>query len=157
MIATIAELDHLRAECRRLVTTRSLMSAAAAVIPLPGVDLVADIGLLTTLLPQISAKFELDHAQIAKLEPQIAQKILVIAAGMGNTVIGRTVSKRLAAALLRRVGARVATASAAKYVPIIGSAIAAGIGFGAMKLVGNAHVEDCYKTAMALLPTDATL
>jgi len=30
--------------------------------------------------------------------------------------------------------------------------VAAGISFGAMKLVGNAHSEDCYKTARALLP-----
>ena len=35
-----------------------------------------------------------------------------------------------------------------------GSAVAATISFGAMKLVGNSHVEDCYKTALALLPAD---
>jgi hypothetical protein len=32
--------------------------------------------------------------------------------------------------------------------------VAATISFGAMKLVGNSHVEDCYKTALALLPAD---
>ena len=37
---------------------------------------------------------------------------------------------------------------------VAGSAVAATISFGAMKLVGNSHVEDCYKTALALLPAD---
>jgi uncharacterized protein (DUF697 family) len=152
MIATVAELDRLRDECRSLVTKRSLMSAGAAVVPIPGADLVADIGLLTNLLPQISAKFELDHENVEKLGPHLAQQVFVIAASMGNNVIGRMVSKRLVTALLRRVGLRVATASVAKYVPFVGSAVAATISFGAMKMVGDAHVEDCYKTALALLP-----
>jgi len=76
----------------------------------------------------------------------------VMASSMGNNVIGRTVTKRIVTSLLRRVGARVAAGSVAKFVPFIGSAVAAGISFGAMKLVGNAHIEDCYKTARALLP-----
>lgn len=152
MIATLTELDRIRDECRSLVTTRSLMSAGASVVPIPGADLIADIGLLTNVLPQISAKFELDHAQVARLEPHLAQQVLVIASSLGNNVIGRMVTKRVVIALLRRVGVRVAAASATKYVPLLGSVVAAALSFGAMKLVGNAHVDDCYKTARALLP-----
>lgn len=150
MIHSMAELDAIRRDCRKLVTNRSLVSAGAAVVPIPGADLVADIGLLTTLLPEISKRFDLDHEQISKLEPQVAQKVLVLAASMGNNVIGRMITKRLAIAMLRRVGVRVAAASAAKYVPVLGSAVAATISFSAMKLVGNAHIEDCYRTAAAL-------
>jgi uncharacterized protein (DUF697 family) len=152
MITRLEDLERVRTECRALVTKRSLVSAGAAVVPVPGIDLVADVGLLTSLLPQISAKFELDHDQVQKLEPKIAQQVLVMASSMGNNVIGRTVTKRIVTSLLRRVGARVAAGSVAKFVPFIGSAVAAGISFGAMKLVGNAHIEDCYKTARALLP-----
>lgn len=156
MIRSVAELDRIKTECKKLVTNRSLMSAGAAVIPIPGADIVADIGLLTTLLPEISKRFELDHDQVEKLEPQIAQKVFVLAASMGNNVIGRMVTKRLATALLRRIGMRVATASVAKYVPLVGSGIAAGISFNAMKLVGNSHIEDCYRTAGALLSSQKT-
>ena len=156
MIRSVAELDRIKTECKKLVTNRSLVSAGAAVIPIPGADIVADIGLLTTLLPDISKRFELDHDQVEKLEPQVAQKVFVLAASMGNNVIGRMVTKRLATALLSRIGMRVATASVAKYVPLVGSGIAAGISFGAMKLVGNSHIEDCYRTARALLPSQQT-
>jgi uncharacterized protein (DUF697 family) len=151
MITTVAELDRIRIECRSLVTRRALMSAGVAVVPVPGADVVADIGLLTTLLPTISARFGLDHAQVEKLDPHLAQQALAVAAGLGNNVIGRMVTKTLVIRLLQRVGVRVATASVAKYVPILGSLVAAGLGFGAMKMVGNAHIEDCYKTARSLI------
>jgi uncharacterized protein (DUF697 family) len=151
MISSLKELDRVRAECRKLVTKRSLMAAGAAVLPIPGVDIVADISLLTAMLPEISKRFELDHEQVEKLEPHVAEKILVMASSMGNNLIGRAVTKRIVTALLRRVGKRVAAASIAKYVPLAGSGIAAAIGFGAMKLVGNSHIDDCYRTAKALL------
>ncbi|WP_042466986.1 DUF697 domain-containing protein [Sphingomonas sp. FUKUSWIS1] len=157
MITRLEDLARVRAESRSLVTRRSLMSAGAAVVPIPGVDLVADVGLLTTLLPKISEMFQLDHEQVQKLEPHLAQQVLVMASSMGNNVIGRMVTKRVVAALLRRVGARVAAGSLAKYVPFVGSAFAATISFGAMKLVGNAHIEDCYKTALALLPASGQI
>jgi len=36
-------------------------------------------------------------------------------------------------------------------VPILGQALAASISFGAMKLLGNAHVDDCYAVAKKAL------
>lgn len=153
MITSLAELDRIRDETRRLVTNRSLMSAGAAVVPIPGADLVADIGLLTTLLPKISERFQLDHEQVQKMEPHLAQQVFVVASSMGNNMIGRMVTKRIVASLLRRIGTRLAVGSVAKFVPFAGSVVAASISFGAMKLVGNAHIEDCYKTAKALIDT----
>lgn len=151
MINSVAELDRVRAECRRLVTKRSWMAAGAAVVPIPGADIVADISLLSTMLPEISRRFELDHKQVDKLEPLVAEKVFVMASSMGNNIIGRTVTERVATMLLKRVGKRVATASVAKYVPLVGSALAAAIGFGAMRLVGKSHIEDCYRTAKSML------
>lgn len=152
MISSRQKLDRLRDECRRMVTRRSLAAAGAAVVPIPGADIVADIGLLANMLPRISQAFELDHDSVEKLDPEIGQRILVIAASMGNNVIGRLVTRKLALGLLRRLGVRIASASVAKYVPVLGSAVAASISFGAMKLAGNAHIEDCYRTALALVP-----
>ena len=151
MIRTVAELDAIRDESRKMVTTRALMSAGAAVVPIPGADIVADVGLLSTMLPEISKRFGLDHEQVAQLEPHLAQRVFVLASSMGNTMIGRMVTKRLVVAVLRRVGVRLAAASAARYVPLLGSAVAASISFGAMKLVGNAHIDDCHRAAAALI------
>ncbi|MDE0880666.1 MAG: hypothetical protein OSB00_18700 [Sphingomonas bacterium] len=151
MIESVARLEEVKRECRAMVTKRSLMSAGAAVVPVPGADIVADIGLLTNLLPKISAKFDLDHEQVEKLDPSAMQQVFVVASSLGNNVIGRMVTRQMVVRLLRRFGVRLATASAAKYVPLLGSAVAATISFGAMKLAGNAHIDDCYKTARALI------
>lgn len=154
MIATVAQLDRVRRDCRRMVTRRALAAAGASAVPIPGADLVADIGLLANMLPRISAAFELDHDSVEKLDPEIAEKIFVFAASLGNNVIGRFVTRKVAVALLRRVGVRVASASAARFVPLVGSAFAASVSFGAMKLAGNRHIEDCYRTARSLLSVD---
>ena len=155
MITTVAELDRVRDECRAMVTKRSLSSAGAAVVPIPGIDLVADVGILTELLPAISARFGLREDQVQKMEASRAQQVLVLASSLGNNVIGRAVTKRVVIAILRRMGVRAASASVARFVPFIGSAVAATISFGAMKLAGNAHIDDCYATAKALLPAEA--
>ena len=143
-------LDRIRDDCRKMVTKRALVAAGASVVPVPGADMVADIGILTTLLPKISEKFGLDHDQVASLDPQNAQKVLVFASGLGNSMIGRRITREIVVRLLKRIGIRLAAGSAAKYVPFLGSVVAAGIGFGAMKLIGNRHIEDCYKTARQL-------
>lgn len=154
MTHTLAELDAIRDDCRRMVTKRAAISAGAAVVPVPGADLVADVGILRKMLPAISERFGLREDQVDKMDASRAQQVLAIAASMGNNVIGRAVSKRVVIALLRRMGIRVATASVARYVPFIGSAVAATISFGAMKLAGNAHIDDCYATAKTLAVLD---
>ena len=151
MITTIAELDKARTECRRLVTSRALAAAATSIVPIPGLDIAADIGLLTSILGRINERFGLSEAQIERLDPGVAEKALIVAAGLGNGLIGRAISKRLIALALKRVAKRLAVGSAAKFIPVAGTVLAAGLGYGAMKVAGNAHIEDCYRTARALI------
>ena len=151
MIRDLAELDRVRGECRQLVTTRALAAAATSIIPIPGIDIAADVGLLTNLLGQINEHFGLSERQIERLDPQVGEKALLVAAGLGNGVIGRAVSKRIVSVVIKRVAKRLAVGSLAKYVPLAGSAISAALGFSAMKLAGNSHIDDCYRTAHALL------
>lgn len=152
MIKNLTELEEARRACRRLVTTRALAAAATSVVPIPGVDIVADVGLLTSLLARINDRFGLSEAQVERLDPSAAQKALFVAAGLGNGVIGRAVSRQIIAIVLKRAAKRLAIGSAAKFVPLAGSALAAGLGFSAIRLAGHAHIEDCYRTARALLP-----
>lgn len=120
-------------------------------MPLPGVDVAVDLGLLSTMLPDISKRFGLDHESVSKLPPHLAEKLLVIVTSLGNNFIGKRITQELIIATLKRIGIRVASKSVTKYIPFVGSAVAATISFGAMKLVGNNHVDDCYKAAKHLL------
>ncbi|WP_445370776.1 hypothetical protein ACH518_15700 [Methylomonas sp. HW2-6] len=148
---TIEELNALRDECKSMVTTRASLSAGAAVVPIPGADIGADVTLLLEMIPTINRKFGLTPEQIEDLDPQIKKIILVAVTSVGSEMIGKLVTKQLIMQVLKRVGVRVATKSVAKFIPILGQALAASISFGAMKMVGNSHVDDCYEVAKKAL------
>ncbi len=148
---TLEELDTLRDECKAMVTKRAGLSAGAAVLPIPGLDLGADIALLVELLPAINQKFGLGAEQVRGLDPKLQRIVLVAATSLGNNLIGKLVTRQLVMQALKSIGVRVTTRTAARFVPILGQALAASISFGAMKLLGNAHVEDCYKVARQAL------
>ena len=117
-ITSIAELDRVRDEARKLVTKRALVSAGASVVPVPGADLIVDANILTKLLPDISSRFGLSEKQVQALEPDRAKQVLLIAANLGNGVIGRSITRRVVTMLIRRVGARYASKSLLRFVPL---------------------------------------
>ena len=131
-----------------MVTKRSGLSSAAAVVPIPGADIGADVMLLLEMIPMINRKFGLSPEEIDELDPQTKKMILVAITSIGSEMIGKTITKQLIMQVLKRIGIRVAAKSLAKWIPIIGQAFAATISFGAMKLVGNSHVDDCYQVAL---------
>ena len=158
LLRSIEELNALRDECKSMVTTRASLSAGAAVIPLPGADIGADVTLLLEMIPAINRKFGLTPEQIDDLDPQFKKITLVAITSIGSELIGKMVTKQLIMQVLKRIGVRVATKSAAKFIPILGQVLAATISFGAMKMIGNSHVDDCYEVAKkALLAGNGTI
>jgi uncharacterized protein (DUF697 family) len=150
---TLEELNALRDECKSMVTKRAGLSAGAAVIPIPGIDIGADVSLLVEMIPAINRKFGLTPEQIDRLDPQIKKIMLVAISSMGSELIGKLVTQKLVMQLLKRVGIRMATKSVARFIPILGQALAASISFGAMRMVGNSHVDDCYEVAKKFMLT----
>ena len=62
-------LENIRTECLELVKKRSYVSAGVAVIPIPFFDVIIDIGMLSLLIPEINARFELAPEQISVYDP----------------------------------------------------------------------------------------
>jgi uncharacterized protein (DUF697 family) len=141
---TTVELDQIRDDCKTMVTRRATASAAAAVVPVPGVDVAADVAIMLELLPAINRKFGLSPDQIDQLDPAIKAKILVIITSIGSQLVGKVITKELITKLLKKVGIRVTIKQVSKYIPIIGQTLSASISFGAMKYLGNSHIDECY-------------
>ena len=148
---TLAQLDAVRAECRALVNRSASLSGIAAVVPLPGIDVGADVTLFMQLLPAINKRFGLSAHQVEELDERTKELVFLGATSVGSQVVARLVTAEAVTALLKRIGVRVAAKSAAKWVPVVGQAAAAGISFAAMRLVGNRHVEDCYQIARSVI------
>lgn len=145
--SNLSELDRIKAECKSMVTKRASASGLAAAVPVPGVDITADIGIMLELLPAINRKFGLSHDQIDQLDSETKKVLLVLITSAGSELVGKVITKQVIAKLLKKIGSKIAVKQVAKYVPFIGTAVSAGISFGAMKYLGNSHIDDCYNVA----------
>ena len=136
-----------------MVTRRALASAGAVVVPLPGVDIAADVVLLSELIPAINREFGLTPAQIESLNPKVKAHVYKAIVAFGGAMVGRVVTRELVLRALAVVGMRISARTAAKLVPFAGQAISAGLSFTAMRLVGESHIRDCRQVIEALLKT----
>ena len=151
VVVALRELDTIRAQCRRLVTRRASVSAGASIVPLPGLDLGTDVMILLRLLPQINERFGLSPEQIDRLDVETKRTVMLFVGSVGSALVGRLVTRELVVRLLMKMGIRVTTKGVVKFVPLLGQAVSASISFGAMKLLGNRHIDDCYEIARRTL------
>ena len=145
---TPEELEQVKTECMQLVTRRSVLSGVAAAVPLPGVDISADITIMVELLMEINRRFGLSEEQIAQLDLERKKVLLVIISSVGNELAGKTVSASMVRSVLKRVSNRIAAKQVSRFVPLMGQAVSAGISFAAMRYLGKNHVDQCYEIAL---------
>jgi len=139
------ELNRIREECYWIVTQRSALSGGAALVPIPGVDIAADIGLLLQLIPEINRRFGLDPSQIDQYDIQTKMFIYNLIINMGASIAGQVITKELILLLFKKVGVRVTAKQVTKYIPFVGQAVAGILSFTAMKLLCDHHVTECYE------------
>jgi uncharacterized protein (DUF697 family) len=144
------EVEATAARCRRLVTKRALLAAGVAMVPVPGLDWLTDIGVLVKLLPEINREFGLSPEQIERLAPDRRLVVYKAISTGGGLLVGRLVTRELVLKALTAVGVRLTTQQAAKFVPIAGQAVSAMLTFGALKYVCEQHIRQCQAVARQL-------
>jgi len=151
-----AELDEVARRCRGMVGRRAFASAGAVLVPLPGLDIAADIALLTQLIPAINREFGLTPDQIEHLSPHVKVLVYKAIVAFGGAMVGRLITRELVLLALLKVGMRVTTKTAARLVPIAGQAVSAGLSYSAMRLVGESHIRDCRRVIEEVLAAEGT-
>src|SRR5690606_23393961 len=138
------DLDRIRNECLELTKKRAYYSAGAAIIPVPFMDVVIDIGILSQLIPEINARFGLAPDQISVYDPKTRQvhwnELRKRGVEFSGLVVARTAVKKS----LKNVAAKVITKQVTKFIPLGGQLIAASLGYFVMKKIAEAQVEECY-------------
>ena len=150
-----AAIETTRTQCLALVKKRAAMSAAVAAVPVPGLDLLADITGFAALVDQINAEFGLTQKQIERLHPRLRVIAYKAAASVGGMLVGKLVTRGAVARLFRVVAGRMAVKTTAKMVPLAGQIASAAIGYTLFKRMGAQHVEACVKVVQELERAEA--
>lgn len=149
---TMEQLEKVRASCKALVRRRALMLGGVALVPIPGIDLLADIGALGSIIPTINRRFGLTPQQIEQLDASKQNTIHEMIRKISADFAGKSITRGLILAALKRYGKRAVAKRTVRFVPIAGQTLAAAWSYSTMMMIGNSHVEACYriaKTAMA--------
>ena len=85
-----ARTDGRARHCRRLVNRRALVAAGVAVVPMPGVDWVTDVGVLMKLIPEINHAFGLTPEQVERLAPDRRVVVYKAISAGGGLLVGRS-------------------------------------------------------------------
>lgn len=151
MPASRADIAQLREQCRQLVRRQALLSAGVAALPLPGLDVLSDLGLFATLINDINRQFGLTPEQVARLRPELKLLAYEAALGMGGLLVGKLVTRTLVLRLLRHSGAKLLARQALRLVPLAGQLVSAALSFAICRQIGYQHVDACAVVAQELL------
>lgn len=153
---SVDAVDAIAKHCRQRVHQRALLAAGVAMVPVPGLDWVTDVGVLIKLLPEINQAFGLAPEQIERLAPERRLVVYKAISAGGGLLVGKLVTRELVLTVLRVVGVRLTTQQAAKYLPIAGQAVSAALTYGALKFVCEQHIQQCIAVRRQLqLPAPA--
>jgi uncharacterized protein (DUF697 family) len=141
-------MDAVR-RSRKLLNRRALVGAAASAVPVPGLDWAVDAALLSRLVPAINSEFGLTPQQLDGLPAHKREQVQKALAMVGSVLVGKLITRDMVLRMAKTVGMRMTTKQAAKYVPLAGQAMAAVMGYTALRYLGEEHIKDCVRVAQA--------
>ncbi len=140
-------LQEKRKISEKLISRYAAVSAANGLNPIPGLDVSVDVGLLLKMSVDIQKIYGLDEAQMsysASLMSGNNRKLLVAKAlQFGSKFVG----KEAILLLLKKAGIAVASKSFSKWIPLVGAAIAAGIGYKLTSSMGEDMLNEAEQIA----------
>ena len=139
-------LQEKRSACEKYVSYAAAASAANGINPILGVDIAVDVSILLKLFSQIRDDYGLNGNLLDSLKGSSIPAV----ARLANNVIGYAVKEGIML-LLKRFAGQEAIKSVAKYIPFVGQAIAAGLGYAITSNVGNSYLNDCHELAEQIL------
>jgi predicted GTPase len=147
-------LQKKREAAESIVYVYAGLAAANGMNPIPGTDILLDVGLLQKMTRQVVAEFGLQRDQLENLAKlKVGPANLDFMLDAARTVLGRLVEggivaffKEAGAEAARQVTQKTGKTLArygSKYAPYVGRLISAGIGFGTAYYYGQFLLDDC--------------
>ncbi|MGC4094337.1 MAG: DUF697 domain-containing protein [Polyangiaceae bacterium] len=148
-MSDLKQLEAIRQECRKLVRKRALVSAGAAVVPVPFMDVMVDASILMQLIPEISRRFGLEPEHIAAMTPEQREKVWHQVRVRGSQLIGIVLTRAIVRKSFMDFAGRLAARQISKFIPLGGQIVAAGLGYFVMRRMAYKHIDDCFAVVVA--------
>lgn len=142
---TLEFLEAKKALCMQRVTWSAACAAASGTIPIPGANFAVDVPVLLSLFRFIRETFGLTDKTLTTKDfavPALAPLV--------NNVV-KYASTEGVIVLLKEFSGMVIAEQMAKFVPLVGTIIAASLGFAITRKVGQFYLNDCHRLAEAVL------
>ena len=144
-ITSLEKLDEIKKDCESTIRNYSMASAATSVLPIPGVDIAADLTIIYKMFSVIKENYSLDMVNPSTLENYGA--LAPLARSVFNLVTKEGIMKLVTQYAPKYIGKKYA----AKYVPLIGQGVAAVAGYKLASFLGKKYSDDCYKLYVKIL------
>lgn len=138
-------LDEKKRLCEQRVMWCAAVSAASGTVPIPGANFAIDVPVLLALFRFIRETYGLTDKVLATKDfavPALAPLV--------NSVV-KYASTEGVVLLFKEFSSMVIAEQVAKFVPFVGTLIAASLGFAITRKVGHFYLGDCYQLAVAVL------
>lgn len=142
---SIEFLEEKKKTCEKYVSYAAASSAANALNPIPGVDIAVDISILLKLFDEIRNAYGITEDKLRNY-----MTALPLMQKSFNEIISYSTKEGILL-LLKRFASRQTTKSITKYIPFVGQAIAAGIGYAITSNAGSYYLDECHKLAETVL------
>jgi small GTP-binding protein len=138
-------LEEKKRLCEQRVTWSAAISAASGTIPIPGANFAIDVPVLLSLFQFMRNTYGLTGKALATKEFAVPAL-----APLASSVV-KYASTEGVVLLFKEFSGMVIAEQIAKFVPFVGTVIAASLGFAITRKVGNFYLGDCHKLAAAVL------
>ncbi len=138
-------LEQKKSLCEQRVVWSSAVAAASGTVPIPGANFAIDIPVIVSLLRFIRETYTLTDKVLSTME--LAVPAL---APLANNIV-RYASTEGVVLLLKEFSGAVIAEQVSKFIPIVGTMVAASLGFAIVRKIGKLYLEDCHRIAEAAL------
>lgn len=143
-------LEQVKKECQDMVKKYAKYSAGAAIIPVPFVDMAIDAGILSQILPEISARFGLISERQSAIDLNTKQVHWHEMKDRAVDFAGLMATRGVVNKTVQSYGGRIVAKQVTKFIPLGGQMVAATMGYMIFKKIANDHINQCYKLAKSI-------
>ncbi|CEF49308.1 unnamed protein product [uncultured bacterium] len=143
-------LRKKRQAAEKIVSNYAILAAANAFNPVPGFDVSVDVGVLALMANKVVAAYGISDEQLNRTtRRRIAATTMTTIRNLAKPVTAYLAREGILV-ILRRLGTNIATRSAAKWVPLVGQAVASYVGYKLTISFGTSLIDDCESVVKAV-------